>query len=71
MWLQITLHLSNEGEDFQFKSDFEVKLDCNMNGKQLKRVLQKLCIKIWNRLNNDNKIDHDEVDLDQTIVSGI
>ena len=36
--------------DVCFISDFDIKNDCNMNGKGLKKVVQKLAISIWNDL---------------------
>ena len=38
-----------------FESEFEIKIDNSMNGKELKLVIQKLSISIWNRLCEENK----------------
>lgn len=38
-----------------FESEFEIKIDIGMNGRELKSVLQKLSISIWNRLCRENQ----------------
>lgn len=55
VWLHLTLHLSNLGEDNSLKTDFEFKVPISMSGYQLKRVILKLCINIWNRLNSEGQ----------------
>lgn len=39
-----------KNSDVCFISDFDIKSDCNTNGRGLKRVIQKLAISIWNDL---------------------
>lgn len=48
LWLQVKMKMKNS--DVCFISDFDIKSDCSMNGKDLKRVIQKLAISIWNDL---------------------
>ena len=38
-----------------FESEFEIKIDIGMNGRELKSVLQKLSISIWNRICRENQ----------------
>jgi hypothetical protein len=49
IWLKIYLTL-NSSEEKCFHSEFEIKIDNNMIGKDLKFVMQKLSISIWNKL---------------------
>ena len=61
MWLHVTLHLSNLGENSAFKLDFDVQIKQDYDGKQLKKLVQKYAIQFWNRLNLDkNKVDEEE-----------
>lgn len=61
MWLHVTLHLSNLGENSAFKLDFDVQIKQDYDGKQLKKLVQKYAIQFWNRLNLDkNKADEEE-----------
>ena len=61
MWLHVTLRMNNLSEDSTVKSDFQIKIDGSMTGGHLKRVMQKLSISIWNRVNSDsNKTDKDD-----------
>ena len=48
LWLQVKMQMKNS--DVCFISDFDIKSDCSMNGKGLKRVIQKLAISVWNDL---------------------
>lgn len=48
LWLQVKMKMKNS--DVCFISDFDIKSDCNMNGRDLKKVIQKLAISIWNDL---------------------
>ena len=65
LWLQVKMKMKNS--DVCFISDFDIKSDCNMNGKDLKKVIQKLAISIWNDLikleennKNQNIMTHEE-----------
>ena len=56
LWLRVKMQMKNS--DVCFISDFDIKLDCNMNGRDLKKVIQKLAISIWNdliKLEENNK----------------
>ena len=50
-----------------FESEFEIKIDNNMNGKELKLVIQKLSISIWNRLCEENKNQQMKIHQDQNM----
>jgi hypothetical protein len=49
IWLKVFLKMNSQ-EDQRFESEFEIKVDNLMSSKELKVVLQKLSISIWNRL---------------------
>ena len=53
LWINLFLQMNSTEKNFE--SDFEIKIDNNMNGKELKLVIQKLSISIWNRLYEENK----------------
>lgn len=43
-----------QSPDFtNFESEFEIKIERHLSGKDLKEIMQKLSIQIWNRLCQD------------------
>ena len=48
LWLQVKMKMENS--DTGFLSEFDIKVDCNTDGKSLKRLVQKTAITIWNDL---------------------
>lgn len=54
IWISILLRLHSP--DFtNFEANFEIKIDQKMNGKELKMLIQKLSISIWNQLCKEAK----------------
>ena len=53
IWLKIFLKM--DSKDQSFESEFEIKVDIQTSSKELKIVLQKLSISIWNRLCRENQ----------------
>ena len=49
-----------------FQANFEIKVDINLDGKELKRLVQKLSISIWNKLSQEGQM----LDRDEYTVSG-
>lgn len=47
--------MNSKEDDKSFESEFEIKIDQNLDGKELKTVLQKLSISVWNRLCDENQ----------------
>lgn len=54
LWLKVFLTMEAPNEK-AFESEFEIKIDIGLNGRELKSVLQKLSISIWNRLCRENQ----------------
>ena len=41
-------------------SEFEIKIDCTKNGRDLKKVIQRQSIRIWNDL---QKVDEKDINV--------
>ena len=54
LWLKVSLEM-RAPDTISFQSDFEVKIDQKARGKDLKNVIQKLSISLWNRLCSEDK----------------
>jgi hypothetical protein len=54
IWLKVFLKMNSQDEQ-TFESEFEIKIENQTSSKELKIVLQKLCISIWNRLCRENQ----------------
>jgi hypothetical protein len=53
LWLKVFLKMDAPNEK-SFESEFEIKIINTLSGKELRTVLQKLSISIWNRLCREN-----------------
>ena len=53
LWLKVFLKMDSQGHQ-SFESEFEIKVDIQTSSKELKIILQKLSISIWNRLCREN-----------------
>ena len=49
IWLSVILKMSSGGHE-SYDCQFKIKTDVNMVGAELKTLIQRLCISIWNRL---------------------
>mmetsp|Transcript_32212 Transcript_32212/g.49263 ORF Transcript_32212/g.49263 Transcript_32212/m.49263 type:complete len:85 (-) Transcript_32212:958-1212(-) len=49
LWLSAVIRM-DAPPDKVFEAQFEMKIEFSMNGKQLKKALQKLSLSFWNRL---------------------
>ena len=59
-----------------FQANFEIKVDINLDGKELKRLVQKLSISIWNKLSQEGQmLEKDEFSIigasNPTVISNI
>lgn len=54
LWLKVSLEM-RDPDTISFQSDFEVKIDQKTKGKELKMVIQKLSIALWNRLCSEDQ----------------
>ena len=59
LWLKVFLNMNSKEDDKSFESEFEIKIDQQLTGKELKTVLQKLTISIWNRLCDENQKEYE------------
>lgn len=65
LWLICILHLHSP--DFKnFQSTFEIKVDMNLQGNELRMHIQKLVITMWNNLCLQNLKDNDRGDRDRS-----
>ena len=54
LWLKISLQMRCP-DAMSFAAEFEIKIDRKTKGKELKIVIQKLSISLWNRLCSEDK----------------
>lgn len=60
IWLKISLEM-REPDTISFQSDFEIKIDLQTRGKDLKMCIQKLSINLWNQLCNGDRNMHSAI----------
>ena len=63
LWVKIMSKMFSQNNQ-KIRSDFDVKFDITMSGKDLKKMVQKIAIKIWNQIQNSKKEDEKAIDKD-------